>query len=120
VLDGICRRRLRAVGIAAELVGRISSFLVFGSLTPHSRAEVITLSVYRVAEEYGLPLKTIAPGVVASILAAYSEEGFGVRPDEYLIDNMLGACFADAARDNAGGPFMLDGPPYRCTPSKDE
>jgi len=40
----------------------------------------------------------IAPDVVADILRACLAEGFGARPDEYLIDELLGPCLAERQR----------------------
>lgn len=121
VMEGVCRRRLRAAGVAPELVGRIGCFLVFRPLSAEARAEVITLSIARVADEYGLRLFKIAPGVVANILNACPADGFGARPDEYLVDEVLGACFAEAARSGITAPIALEGgPPYRCEPVQSE
>lgn len=114
-VENVCRRRLRAAGVAPELIGRIGCFLVFRPLSAEARAEVITLSIARVADEYGLRVAKIAPGVVANILNACPADGFGARPDEYLVDEVLGACLAAAARSGITSPIALeDGPPYRC------
>lgn len=117
VLESVCRRRLRAAGVAPELIGRIGCFLVFRPLSAEARAEVVTLSVARVADEYGLRVVKIAPTVVANILNASPADGFGARPDEYLVDDVLGACFAETARSRITAPLVLEGgPPYRCEP----
>ncbi len=117
VMEGVCRRRLRAAGVAPELIGRIGCFLVFRPLSAEARAEVITLSIARVADEYGLQVVKIAPSVVASILNVCPADGFGARPDEYLVDEKLGACFAEATRSGITAAIALEGgPPYRCEP----
>ena len=114
-VDAVCRNRLRAAGVAPELVGRIGCFLVFRPLDREARAEVVTLAIRRVALEYGLHVVRIAPAVVADILRACSSEGFGARPDEYLVDELLGPCLADAAATGLKEPMaVVAGPPCQC------
>jgi ATP-dependent Clp protease ATP-binding subunit ClpA len=68
VVDTVCQQRLRVVGMAPELIGRIGTFLVFQPLSLDARAEIVALSVKQVAEEYGLRVERIAPAVILSIL----------------------------------------------------
>lgn len=115
VVDAVCRNRLRAAGVAPELVGRIGCFLVFRPLNREARAEVVTLAIGRVAEEYGLRVTRIDPVVVAGILTVCPSEGFGARPDEYLVDELLGPCLAEAAVAGLKEPVaVIAGPPWRC------
>jgi ATP-dependent Clp protease ATP-binding subunit ClpA len=114
-VDAVCRNHLRATGVAPELVGRIGCFLVFRPLHREARAEVVTLAIRRVAEEYGVHVVRIAATVVADILRASSPEGFGVRPDEYLVDEVLGPCLADAAATGSKERMeVIPGPPCQC------
>jgi ATP-dependent Clp protease ATP-binding subunit ClpA len=116
-VDAVCRSHLRAAGVAPELIGRIGCFLVFRPLGREARAEIATLAITRVAEEYGVRIARIEPTVVADILKASPDEGFGARPDEYLIDELLGACLAEASTAGLEQPALLEaGPPYRCVP----
>jgi len=114
-VDAVCRRRLLAAGVAPELVGRIGCFLVFRPLDQHARAEVVALAIERVAGEYGVRVVRIAPAVVADILRTCPPEGFGARPDEYLVDELLGPCLAEAAATGLKEPMeVAAGPPYHC------
>ena len=117
LLDSICRRRLQATGMAPELIGRIGRFLLFRSLSPEARAEVVTLSITRVAQEYGLRIVRIDASVVADVLNACPADGFGARPTEYLVDDLLGACFGETVERGPNGPLVLNGQPYRCAPA---
>lgn len=118
IVDSVCRSRLRAAGVAPELAGRIGCFLVFRPLDRQARVEIVTLAITRVAEEYGLRVNRIDPTVVADILRTCSSEGFGARPDEYLVDELLGPCLAEAAAaaDLPGPLAVVAGPPYQCVP----
>jgi ATP-dependent Clp protease ATP-binding subunit ClpA len=51
-----------------EFTGRIGAFLVFLDLSERTRAEIIALSVSRIAEEYGLTVERVAPTVIAHLL----------------------------------------------------
>lgn len=117
MVDDICRRRLRASGLAPELVGRISCFLVFQPLTSDTCAEVVALAIARAAEEYGLRLEYIEPMVISQVLEAVRAQGFGARPYEYIIDDLLGDCLIKAARTWPTVPVVLtSGPPFGCAP----
>ena len=120
VVDQVCRSRLRAAGLAPELVGRIGCFLVFRPLTADARVEITTLAIVRVAEEYGLRVARIAPAVVTHILEEARGDGFGARPDEYLVDEVLGACFGQAAQAADGDVEVTGGPPFACVALKSE
>jgi ATP-dependent Clp protease ATP-binding subunit ClpB len=92
-VDAVCRRHLGASGIRPELVGRIGAFLVFRPLSDLARAEIATAALVRVAAEYSLAVEKIDPEIVSSIVNR-PYDGLGARPDEYYIDDMLGAEFA--------------------------
>ncbi len=111
--DEVCRRRLQVAGIPAEIVGRIGRFLVFDSLSPEIRAEIVALGIAETAAEYGLALTHVDPEVVASILQKLKSVGFGVRPERFLIDNVLGDLFADAV-NNQWESVALKVPPLEC------
>jgi len=117
VVDHVCRNHLRAAGIAPELIGRIGGFLAFRPLSAETRAEIVALAIARIAEEYGLRVAYIQPSVITHILERSRGDGFGARPYEYLVDEVLGEALARAAA--AGSPAAVrisGGPPFKCTP----
>jgi hypothetical protein len=114
VEDEVCRRRLKAAGISPEIVGRIGRFLVFRPLSADARAEIVTLAVADVAREYGLEVHRIEPAVVVSILEAIRSHGYGVRPERYQIDELLGGKFAQLAATGVRMPIVVKGPPFEC------
>jgi ATP-dependent Clp protease ATP-binding subunit ClpA len=120
VEDEVCRRRLKAAGISPEIVGRIGRFLVFRPLSADARAEIVTLAVADVAREYGLEVQRIEPAVVVSILEAIRSQGFGVRPERYQIDELLGGKLAQLAAQGLRTPIVVKGPPFECVPLTDQ
>jgi ATP-dependent Clp protease ATP-binding subunit ClpA len=117
-IDDVCRHRLRGGGLASEIVGRINAFLLFRPLTAEDRAQIVTVAVATVAREYGLDIARVAPDVVVHLLNESRGEGFGARPDEYLIDQLLGNAFVDATRSGLRGttPLEFIGPPFELRP----
>jgi ATP-dependent Clp protease ATP-binding subunit ClpC len=116
VEDEVCRRRLAAGGIPPEIVGRIGRFLVFRPLSSAIRAEIVALAVAEVAQEYGLDVAHVAPGVVAHLMQKTRSQNFGVRPERYLIDEELGEAFVDASQRDCTRPVEVVGPPFECRP----
>lgn len=117
VVDATCRSQLRSSGIPNELVGRINCFLPFRPLSPDARAEIVTLAIRRVAEEYGVDVARIDPVVVTEILGNSHAESFGARPDEYMVDEKLGSAFQQAVARGVRGPqFIPPDKPFRCVP----
>lgn len=94
-INEICRKHLQNNNIAPELVGRINSFLVYYPLSEETRIEILALSIVRVASEYGANISYIAPETLSVILQTAGKYGLGVRPDEYLIDDLLGNLFIE-------------------------
>ena len=119
IVDAVCRRRLEASGIKPELVGRIGTFLVFRPLSMDTQAEIISLSIPRVAKEFGVAVSYIAPSVILSILSEGKSAGFGARPYEYLVEYLLGRQFAEMAATGQNVPIEVhgDAPPYQCIPA---
>ena len=112
--DEVCRRRLHAGGIAPEIVGRIGRFLVFRPLSPETRAEIIALGIAEVGEEYGLTISYVEPSVIVDLMQKVRSSNFGVRPERFLIDDLLGGAFAKAASQDKTKPVRVVGPPYEC------
>lgn len=112
--DEVCRRRLRASGIAPEIVGRIGRFLVFKPLSPETKAEIVVLAVVEVAKEYGVDIAYVHPNIIIDLMKQIKSDDFGVRPERFLIDDFLGGAFAKAAENQIPNPVEVVGIPYRC------
>lgn len=120
-IEEICRTHLRAQRIPPELIGRINTFLVFQPLTMQTRAEILLLSIVRVAQEYGVEVAYVEPEVVSAILEDAQSEDFGARPDLNLVDDLLGSAFEEAARNYPYIPVKVcGGPPFECEPYEPE
>lgn len=116
IVDAVCRSHLRAAHIPPELIARLSTFMVFRPLNHRVKAEIVALSIVRVAAEYGLQVEQVDPAVVICILDAVPENDLGARPYEYQVDSMLGDLFAGAATTKpVGGLAIHDGPPFSWT-----
>ena len=115
-VDAICRRKLQASGIAPEIVGRIGRFLVFRPLTTAIRAEIMAGAIVDVAAEYGIRVVYVEPAVIVDVMKCSRSDDLGMRPVQYMIDDLLGAAFATAARKESTDPYLLQGPPYECVP----
>lgn len=116
-VDHLCRRALSRAGVAPEIVGRIGCFLAFRPIGKRALTEIVTLSIARVALEYGITLASIDPGVVSDVLAAAHGSTFGARPYEYVIDARLAPAFVAALSTGDSGPHRLvAGPPLSCEP----
>lgn len=77
----------------------------------------MALSLVRVAGEYGLVISQIAPETLTSLLKRANCKEFGARPDEYLIDEVLGDTFARVAEQYGSQPVKLTGTvDYQCVP----
>lgn len=116
VEDEVCRRRLNASGIAPEIVGRIGRFLVYRNLSPETRAEIVAFSIVEIAEEYGLQVAHLDPKVIIDVMQETRSQSFGVRPERFLIDDLLGGAFMKAAEQGVSSPVEVTGPPYVCRP----
>lgn len=46
-------------------------------------------------------------------------QNFGVRPERFFIDDLLGGIFAEAAQQNIQNAVKVVGPPFRCEPVMD-
>jgi ATP-dependent Clp protease ATP-binding subunit ClpB len=115
IIEHVCRGKLRAAGLKPELVGRITSFLLFHPLTNEIRAEIAVLSIVRIAQEYGLHVERVAPETIRSILSFGQTADFGARPIEFLIDNKMGEIFAKAAAAEITVPLEIAGAgPFIC------
>jgi len=110
-IDEVCRRRLKASGIAPEIIGRIGRFLVYQPLSQEVRAEIITVSIADVASEYGVAISFVDPDVMVSFLERSGGGDFGIRPEKYLIDDELGGLFAEASKNGVKN-IRIVGPPY--------
>ena len=117
VVDEICRKHLRKAGVSPELVGRISSFLVYQELNNQARTEILALSIVRVASEYGLNIRFIAPETLTVILQKNEASNFGARPDEYLIDDIFGDLFVKTLEEFGNASLQINGTDeFHCSP----
>jgi hypothetical protein len=117
VEDEVCRRRLQASGIAPEIVGRIGRFLVYRPLLAEIRAEIMAGAVAEVAAEYGVTLSYVDPSVIVELMKSAGGGNFGMRPGQFLIDELLGTAFSKAAK-RGHKLCRVIGPPFRCIPER--
>lgn len=99
-LDEICRQHLVQHRIPKELVARIQAFALFRALSSKHRAEAMVRAIQKTGIVYGIQVRRVAPEIVAGFLAR-TEQKFGVRQDEYLIERELGQLFVEAQREGA-------------------
>ena len=116
VEDDVCRRRLHAAGIAPKIVGRIGRVLFYRPLSPEIRAEIVALAISEIAEEYGFRVAYVEPGVIVELMQKARSQSFGVRPERFLIDDLLDGAFAKAAKHDVTEPVVVVGPPFECKP----
>ena len=107
--QGMCRRHLVTAGIPPELAGRISAFAVFRDIDTPSRLHILGQAMTKVGAEYGLNVVDIEPKALAE-MAVQQEQRFGVRVDEYLIDDVLGQDFIRLAGQGAGRVIVKANP----------
>ena len=112
----VCRNQLHSSGIAPEIIGRIATFLVFKPLTVDIKAEIMALAITEVAQEYGLEITQIAPEVIIELINKLKNrsDNFGVRPERFFIDELLGGCFVKTVQNGVANPVQLSGSPYEC------
>lgn len=116
-IEKICRAHLHLQGMALELLSRIDTFLVFQPLTWEARAEILRRSIVRAAQEYGLQVAHIQPSAISAILELAREGGSGARPSIYLMDDLLGIPFSNAALNYPHLSVEIrGGPPFECVP----
>ncbi|MDZ5455322.1 AAA family ATPase [Azohydromonas lata] len=99
----VCRRHLRQAGVAPELLGRISRFLVFRPIDARHRLKLMRGLVREVAAEYGVTVGEISPARMALLLrASQAASGYGGRGERAVIDDLLGDELASASRRGQG------------------
>ncbi len=79
----------------------------------------MALAISEVAEEYGLHVAYVQPGVIIDLMQKVRTQNFGARPERFLIDDALGGAFATAARERTPQPVEVAGPPWECRPHAD-
>jgi hypothetical protein len=78
------------------------------------------LAIGEVAEEYGLQVAHVDPEVIVDLMQKAESQGFGVRPERFLIDDLLGDAFAKAVEQRMANPVDVVGPPYLCRTHSDQ
>jgi hypothetical protein len=96
-VDDVCRKHLRKAEIKPEIIGRITSFLVYRPLSNEARTEIATLSIVRAAQEYGVEVVHIAPTAVVQLLMEQKKTGYGARSLEHCADRLYGDILITAA-----------------------
>jgi ATP-dependent Clp protease ATP-binding subunit ClpC len=115
-VNEICRRRLEAAGLRDDFLGRVGQFVLYRPLTTDIQAEIALLQVVEVAEEFGLHVVSVEPGVVTELLAGVPAMSFGARPLRFVVDELLGEAFKEVARTEPGSEVSVCGPPFECRP----
>jgi hypothetical protein len=114
--DELCRRRLKATGIAPEIVERIGHCLVFLPIAETARAKVVLMAIVETAREFGLEVRHVAPELLLMFLQEGRNFTSGARAERRLIGMRLGSAFVQARRDGLDQVRLLADPP-RCQPT---
>ncbi len=99
-------------GMLPELVGRVTEFVVFRPLAPSAEARITALAIARLADEFGIDLTFIEPGVIVGILSAKRAGAFGARTLDYEVDRQVSPVLA--AVEDRQHPYVLAADPLRC------
>ena len=85
-----------------EILGRIDRIYVFRSLEGIVIAEIALLKIVRLAKEYGLTVRFVAPELIMQTLASSEKvKRFGVRELERVVFDMFAESMADAREKKA-------------------
>ncbi len=84
------RKILTREGIAPEICGRITRFLVYNPLTPTAVFRIAFSEMKKIASRYDLELTTCPPETLADIAFSASGSLYGARPIAQRVENLLG------------------------------
>jgi ATP-dependent Clp protease ATP-binding subunit ClpB len=91
-----------------EIIGRIDRVYVFQSLSGMVIAEIALLKITKLAEQYRLKVKFVAPELLLQALAANEKVSrFGIRELERILDDMLAGQLLQA-RDLGAKEVLLE------------
>jgi ATP-dependent Clp protease ATP-binding subunit ClpB len=94
-----------------EILGRIDRIYVFRSLEGIVIAEIALLKIVRLAKEYGLTVRFVAPELIMQALASSAKmRRFGVRELERVIFDMFAESMAAARENKARAVELAVGP----------
>lgn len=111
--DALCRQRLKAIGIAPEIVERMGHCLVFQPIAEADRAQVVLAAVVETAREFGLEVRYVAPDLLLNLLQEGRHHSSGARAERRLISTRLGSAFVQARRAGLSTVHLLANP-TRC------
>lgn len=106
-IDRVVRERYRSEGVAPELMGRITSTVLFGRLDHGDRLAIVELSVHSVAATYGVEVRAIEPALLFRMLSGEIDAESGARAVEYRVSRVLNPVLADVARAGVTTPIVL-------------
>lgn len=106
-IDRVVRERYRSEGVAPELMGRITSIVLFGRLAHGDRLAIVELSVHSVAATYGVEVRAIEPALLFRMLSGEIDAESGARAVEYRVSRVLNPVLADVARAGVTAPIIL-------------
>jgi ATP-dependent Clp protease ATP-binding subunit ClpA len=86
----------------AEILGRIDRVYVFNALEGMVIAEIALLKISKLAKEYGLKVKFVAPDLIVQALEANQKVSrFGIRELERILSDMFASDFVRAKQGGA-------------------
>jgi len=95
----------------AEIVGRIDRVYVFRPLEGIVIAEIALMKTIRLAREYGLAIRFVAPELIMQALVSSNKvRRFGVRELERVVFDMFAQSLAEAREKGARSVEMAVGP----------
>jgi ATP-dependent Clp protease ATP-binding subunit ClpA len=94
-LESLARQVLITQGMPEWIAGRHGHIAVYLPLPPGALAEIATLEVDRLAQEFGLELAWIEPEVVAHLLHESDAGSTGARAVRSVIARLVGPAFAE-------------------------
>jgi ATP-dependent Clp protease ATP-binding subunit ClpA len=91
-----------------ELAARFTDILLFRQLSDQDKVAIMALTIMRVAEQYNLHIRRIAPQLLQAVVDELSVSN-GVREAENALESMFGAALADFADATSNTEAALHG-----------
>lgn len=91
-----------------EIANRFTKIILYQPLASSKKADILVLSVVKLASQYGLNLKKISPQMIQD-LADTIDLDHGVRDVEYRIEEYLGLAFANFSDVQSQKDLILSG-----------